>query len=206
MRQHVNPLSSFFQTANEIPQPESLFSTNGLPIHLDIGCARGKFLIGMASSNKRSNFLGLDIREPLVNSAEKERVELGLDNLKFVFCNANISLNEWFKNLKGHPVNTVSLQFPDPWFKNRHNKRKVLNDCLISLLARNLKKGSQIFLQTDVLSVMEDMINIIDNSKCFHSKNIELNALKNPFDICTEREKYAIQKGLAVYRKIYTRN
>ena len=206
MRQHVNPLSSFFQSIKDIPEPETLFENGGLPIHLDIGCARGKFLLAMASSNKQSNFLGIEIRESLVDAAEKERIELGLNNLKFLFCNANVSLNDWFKNIKGYPVTTVSIQFPDPWFKNRHKKRKVLNDSLVALLARNLDKGSTLFLQTDVLCLMEDMINTVDNSMCFDSNKVQLNLLENPFNFPTEREKYAIKKGILIFRKIYTRN
>ena len=42
LRQHVNPLSSFFQLPLELPPPEELFRVPDQPIHLDIGCARGR--------------------------------------------------------------------------------------------------------------------------------------------------------------------
>ena len=74
MRQHVNPLSRFFQIEKELPAPNELFENIDLPIHLDIGCARGKFLLQMASTHKDWNFLGMEIREPLVIAAEKERI------------------------------------------------------------------------------------------------------------------------------------
>ena len=48
MRQHVNPLSSFFQLPLELPPPEELFRVPDQPIHLDIGCARGRCLLGLA--------------------------------------------------------------------------------------------------------------------------------------------------------------
>ena len=72
MRQHVNPLSRFFQLDNGLPRPDQLFENSDLPIHLDIGCARGKFLIEMAAANNHFNYLGLEIRKPLVFAAEKE--------------------------------------------------------------------------------------------------------------------------------------
>ncbi len=206
MRQHVNPLSRFFQIANELPEPKKLFEKIELPIHLDIGSARGKFLISMASLDSQSNFLGIEIREPLVSAAEKERIELGLDNLRFIFCNANVSLENWFANLHGKPVNTVSIQFPDPWFKNKHKKRRLLNEFLLSLLAKNLDTGSYLYLQTDVLSVMEDMVEKVDSNRCFDSKDDSFNLLANPFGVSTEREEYAIKKGLPIYRRIYIRN
>ncbi|AAP99316.1 MULTISPECIES: tRNA (guanosine(46)-N7)-methyltransferase TrmB [Prochlorococcus] len=208
MRQHVNPLSHFFQLHNELPRPEDLFESIDLPIHLDIGCARGKFLIDMAADNAQWNFLGVEIREPLVFAAEKERIELGLTNLRFFFCNANISLEKWFLSLENGQLKRVSIQFPDPWFKKRHRKRRVLNQSFLFLLAQSLDIGSELFIQSDVISVMDEMTEIIELSHFFdrHSKYSESNLNANPFKFCTEREKYAIHQGVKVYRQLYFRN
>ena len=48
MRQHVNPLSRFFQIKKDLPSPNELFANIDLPIHLDIGSARGGFLLKLA--------------------------------------------------------------------------------------------------------------------------------------------------------------
>ncbi|MFN5222318.1 MAG: tRNA (guanosine(46)-N7)-methyltransferase TrmB, partial [Cyanobacteriota bacterium] len=48
MRQHVNPLSRFYQLPRPLPPPGQLFADGGLPLHLDIGSARGRFLRAMA--------------------------------------------------------------------------------------------------------------------------------------------------------------
>jgi len=206
VRQHVNPLSRFFQIEKELPAPNELFENIDLPIHLDIGCARGKFLMEMASSNRNWNYLGFEIRESLVLSAEKERIDLGINNLRYLFCNANVSLPGWLSSLKTNQVKIVSIQFPDPWFKLRHKKRRVINDSLIDLLARNLDEGSKIFIQTDVVDVMKEMSNIIDLSQYFEEFKSQLPLKVNPFNIATEREKYAIINKLKIYRKIYLRN
>ena len=206
MRQHVNPLSRFFQIEKELPAPIDLFENVDLPIHLDIGCARGKFLLEMASSYKNWNYLGVEIRESLVLSAEKERIDLGVNNLRYLFCNVNVSLDGWLSSLDNNQVKIVSIQFPDPWFKLRHKKRRVINDSLIDLLARNLDEGSKIFIQTDVVDVMKEMSNIIDLSQYFEEFKSQLPLKVNPFNIATEREKYAIINKLKIYRKIYLRN
>ncbi len=140
MRQHVNPLSRFFQIKKELPAPNELFENIDLPIHLDIGCARGKFLMEMASSNRNWNYLGFEIRESLVLSAEKERIDLGINNLRYLFCNVNVSLGGWLSSLKNNQVKVVSIQFPDPWFKLRHKKRRVINESLVYLLAKNFNE------------------------------------------------------------------
>ncbi len=208
MRQHVNPLSHFFQLEKDLPEVSKLFDNIYLPIHLDIGCGRGNFLLEMASSNSQWNFLGLEIRESLVIGAEKDRVKLGLNNLSFLFCNANVSLKNWLINFGKSKVKRVSIQFPDPWFKKRHRKRRLLTSSFLTLLTENLDTGSELFIQSDVRSIMNDMTNLIDLSKCFNSKfpNSELSTISNPFPILTEREKYVKSQGLKVFRQIYYRN
>ncbi|ABX08195.1 tRNA (guanosine(46)-N7)-methyltransferase TrmB [Prochlorococcus marinus] len=207
MRQHVNPLSRFFQVELELPEPNELFLDGSLPIHLDIGSAKGKFLIKFASLEKQWNFLGVDIRNSLVQAAEKERKELGLENLNFLFCNANVSLIKWLRSLKKGQLKRVSIQFPDPWFKKRHQKRRVLNTSLLMALASALGTGSQLFIQSDVLPVINSMIDIIERSECFESINPgpEIWLKNNPFQLSTEREEYAISRELTVYRALFYR-
>ncbi len=208
MRQHVNPLSRFFQVQLELPEPKKLFVDSDLPIHLDIGSARGRFLIQLASIEKKWNFLGIDIRSKLVNHAERERQELDLHNLRFLFCNANVSLRSWMSNLKPGQLQSVSIQFPDPWFKKRHQKRRVFNSSLMIDLAAHLVPGSKIFVQSDVLSVIDPIVELINLSGCFDKTcNSSEHWLKNnPFKITTEREQYAIDNCLPIYRALFIRN
>ena len=73
MRQHVNPLSQFFQLPLSLPSKNILFEKSHYPIHLDIGSAKGEFLIELATKYPDWNFVGLEIREPLVSLCEKKR-------------------------------------------------------------------------------------------------------------------------------------
>ena len=85
MRQHVNPLSQFFQLPLSLPSKNILFEKSHYPIHLDIGSAKGEFLIELATKNQDWNFVGLEIREALVIASERKREQLELTNLKFLF-------------------------------------------------------------------------------------------------------------------------
>ena len=207
MRQHVNPLSSFFQRTLDLPDPNDLFDNDDLPIHLDIGCARGKFLLELALSEPSWNYLGIEIRNKLVLSAEKERCDLGIGNLRFLYCNANISLEDWFSRLKPDQLKRVSIQFPDPWFKRRHYKRRVLQPSLLISIAKSFVPGSDLFIQSDVLSVIQPMIDLIEASKCFDQEKSFYEWLQvNPFLVMSEREVYAKRNKLPIYRVLYKRN
>ncbi len=207
-RQHVNPLSQFFQVPFSLPDKATIFEQPQYPIHIDIGSARGNFLIELAAKYPMLNFLGLEIREPLVISAEKKRNQLGLTNLKFIFCNVNVSLEQWLINLDQNQLQRVSIQFPDPWFKRKHFKRRVLQPYLLNTLAGSFPEGGEIFIQSDILEVIEAMIEVIDSS-CYFDRKLS-NGIKwldkNPYDIYTEREIYALERDLPIYRAMYFRN
>ena len=120
----------------------------------------------------------------------------------------NVSLEEWLSNLDCNQLKRVSIQFPDPWFKRKHFKRRVLKTSLINSIARYISPDGELFIQSDIFKLIESMINVIDNSTYFERKEIEgvrwLN--KNPYNVCTDRECFVIRKNLPIYRAMYIRN
>ena len=208
MRQHVNPLSQFFQLPFSLPNKSILFRDSYYPIHLDIGSAKGEFLIELASKYPKWNFLGLEIRESLVSSSERKREKLELENLKFLFCNVNVSLDEWLLDLDHDQLKRVSIQFPDPWFKRKHFKRRVLKTSLLKSIAKCMCRDGEFFIQSDIFKLIESMTNDIDNSNYFDRKDVGGFRFtnKNPYDANTERELFALNKNLTIYRAMYIRN
>ena len=87
MRQHVNPLSRFFQLPLQLPSPGELFDHPEQPIHLDIGCARGRCILGLAELNPGWNHLGVEIRRPLVTAADRDALNSDQGNVRVLFCN-----------------------------------------------------------------------------------------------------------------------
>ena len=208
MRQHVNPLSQFFQLPLSLPSNSILFRNSHYPINIDIGSAKGEFLIELASKYPEWNFLGLEIRESLVSSSERKRKNLELENLKFLFCNVNVSLDEWLANLDYDQLKRVSVQFPDPWFKRKHFKRRVLKSNLLNSIAKYMSKDGELFIQSDIFKLIESMTNIIDTSNYFDRRFVDgLKWLdKNPYSVSTDREFFVIGKNLPIYRAMYIRN
>ncbi|MCP4973221.1 MAG: tRNA (guanosine(46)-N7)-methyltransferase TrmB [Prochlorococcus sp.] len=208
MRQHVNPLSRFFQLPRELAKPAELFAQSDQPLHLDIGSARGMFLLELAALQPEWNHLGVEIRLPLVLAAEKDREQRQLRNLSFLFCNANVSLESWLAALPKGQLHRASIQFPDPWFKRRHQKRRVLQPRLLIALAAALEPGRELFIQSDVLPVIEPMLLLVEQSNCFERPEGNLSPWldTNPLPVRTERERYVRQQGLPIYRRLYQRN
>ena len=121
--------SAVFPAAAPAAFTDQLFEPPEQPIHLDIGCARGRCLLGLAEQQPSWNHLGVEIRRPLVQSADRDAQASEHGNVRVLFCNANISLEGWMGALSTDRLQRVSIQFPDPWFKRRHRKRRVQPPC-----------------------------------------------------------------------------
>ncbi|KAH9535447.1 hypothetical protein CY35_17G053600 [Sphagnum magellanicum] len=159
------------------------------------------------------NFLGLDVRDKLLQRSRLWAEELNLTNLHFMVANATIGLDAILSTYPGK-VSLVSILCPDPHFKKRHQKRRIVQKCLVDALAKHLAPGGQIFLQSDVREVAVDMRDQFDANTtvftCVHTKNSadcdqEGWLLENPLGVATEREIHALAQGGRLYRLLYRR-
>ncbi|MFQ4143842.1 tRNA (guanosine(46)-N7)-methyltransferase TrmB [Chlorogloeopsis sp. ULAP02] len=205
VRQHVNPLAQKYQNPVTSLDWEKVYTQPNQPLHLDIGCARGRFLLKMAPIEPNWNFLGLEIREPLVDEANRLRDELGLTNLYYLFCNVNNSLRSLLSTLPTGSLQRVTIQFPDPWFKNRHAKRRVVQPELVTELADYLVPGGIVFLQSDVEFIAKEMCDRFACHPAFQRQGKGEWLRENPLPVPTEREIATQKKGEPVYRAVFVR-
>ncbi|MDY6940737.1 MAG: tRNA (guanosine(46)-N7)-methyltransferase TrmB [Cyanobacteriota bacterium] len=204
VRQHVNPLSQKYQKPIDPPCWEKIYPNPHQPLHLDIGCGRGRFLSELAPLQPNWNFLGLEIREPLVRDASTRQEEAGLTNLYFLFCNVSHALQPILATLPDRILKRVTIQFPDPWFKKRHQKRRVVQASLVEILATYLVPGGEVVLQSDVEDVAREMRDRFSAHPIFQQTSTEWLA-DNPLEVPTERELIVLGKGEPVYRTIFVR-
>jgi tRNA (guanine-N7-)-methyltransferase len=203
VRQHVNPLSEKYQQPASPPDWTEIYADRSL--HLDIGCGRGQFLLKMAQQQPEWNYLGLEIREPLVHQANDWRNEAGLTNLHYVFCNANNSLRSLLSPFTAGSLQRVSIQFPDPWFKKRHQKRRVVQPELVALLAEFVASAGVVFLQSDVETVIREMCDRFQEHPAFIRQGSGQWLETNPLPVATEREQSTLLRGEPVYRALFIR-
>jgi tRNA (guanine-N7-)-methyltransferase len=199
VRQHVNPLSQQYQKSVTPPDWHQVYGDLSQPLHLDIGCGWGRFLLNMATIVPDWNYLGLEIREPVVNEAIANRDEAELKNLHYIFCNVNYSLRDLLASLPLGTLQRVSIQFPDPWFKKRHQKRRVVQPNLVETIAKYLASDGQVFLQSDVKEVAEEMRDRFLEHPSFALKYPHW-LESNPLPVSTERELSTIKHQDPVFR------
>lgn len=199
VHQHVNPLSPYYRQTPVPIDPAAVFADPTLPIHLDIGCARGRFILKMAEAEPGWNFLGVEIREPLVEEANRLVDEAELSNVHYVFCNAMLWLGTLVKAIPDGMLQVVTIQFPDPWFKKKHAKRRMVNKELVDTVAEKLSPGGRVFVQTDIEFLAEEMFALFRANENLS----EIAVQENPFPVKTEREQAVEDKELPVYRALW---
>ncbi|KAK4379596.1 hypothetical protein RND71_001458 [Anisodus tanguticus] len=231
IRQHVNPLRHALMIPAEAPNWKEVFEDATLPLMVDIGsvtfvnellrvslhrkeiAGSGRFLMWLAKRTSSSmNYLGLEIRPKLVTRAEYWVNELGLKNVHFISTNAMVSFQQLVSTYPG-PLMLVSILCPDPHFKKKHHKRRVVQKPLVDSIVNNLAHGGQVFIQSDVLDVALDMRNYFDavHDKLVHIDSVDPSlpcdgegwVLNNPMGIRTEREIHAEFEGCKIYRRVY---
>lgn len=201
LRQHVNPLRDRYKIPVNLPDWQEIYPQYNLPLHLDIGCARGEFLQEMAQLKPEINFLGVEIRQPLVVEANKEKTELGLTNLHYLFCNINVIAEKLLSSLP--PIHYITIQFPDPWFKRKHMKRRVVQPELVKTLVDYLVDGGTIFLQSDIKDVAVEMRDRFSRNPLLIQQHQKHWLENNPFPVPTERELYVAEDRKFIYRVLF---
>lgn len=222
LRQHVNPLARKFQQPTLLSDnwPRDVYEDcKTRPLALDIGSAKGGFLLSCASQKPSDyNYLGLEIRptavqfaqDRLKNNPEFQSLQGHLD---FVGCNANVDLGRLlslYQEATGieAPLELVTIQFPDPHFKKSHQKRRVTTPELVNALPAFMPPGSKVFLQSDIQSVLDGMRETFREASTYFEDQVEDIAKYYPENIIgipTEREVSVQNRDLPVFRALFIR-
>ena len=206
MRQHVNPLSKVFNDIEPLPLLKDIFKDYTKPLHLDMGCGSGDFLIKLANHNQNWNYIGLEIRQQLVNKSKLKLKDKSIDNLFFAYGNAEYLIDDCIGKFPANIVSSVSFNFPDPWFKKKHHKRRIIQPQFIHKISQLMANGGYISIKSDVEELFEYMDMTIINSKYFinhTNKDREISNSYNPTNLKTNRENYVIENKLKVFEKLY---
>lgn len=117
---------------------------NTRPIHLEIGMGRGHFLLASALAHPELNFIGLELREEMIMQA-LERIDTLPPNIRFLWLNAQM-IGEVFAEGE---IAAIYLNFPDPWPKARHAKRRLTAASYLQQYGRILKDDGIVRFKTD---------------------------------------------------------
>ncbi len=165
VRNHVNPLAN---------QEETIFRgfADNKSIIMDIGAYRGEFSQSLVDRfGKEYNFIVCEIRKPYVAYLK----DLFVNDTNVVVFGSDAARN--ISNLlqssteKGVEIAYIFINFPDPWFKEKHNKRRVLNADFLTQLEKLISSQTQIIFQTDQKTLFDDTLEMVQRAGKWHIEN-----------------------------------
>lgn len=175
---------------------QALFG-NEQPIHLEIGCGKGRFVLGMAEMNPDVNYIAMELHEEVIAQALKKASQTGLKNVRFIRENANRVPDIFAEG----EIDRVYLNFSDPWPKARHYKRRLTYRGYLKLYSKVLKQGGELHFKTDNLSLFEFSLNEFA-ALSLPMKAISLDLHRKPVegDVKTEYEEKFSALGFKINR------
>lgn len=118
--------------------------------NLEIGIGKGDFIIESAIKYKDINFIGIEkYATVLVKVTEKLKTKK-IDNLKIVNMDAE-NVDKLFEK----SIDTLYLNFSDPWPKKRHSKRRLTSEVFLEKYEKIFKKDAHIIMKTDNRKLFE---------------------------------------------------
>jgi tRNA (guanine-N7-)-methyltransferase len=134
------------------------------PHVLEIGFGNGESLAAMAQAHPQADFLGIEVHRPGIGHLLMRIEALGLSNLR-VICADAVEVIQY--RLPDTHLDRVQVFFPDPWPKQRHHKRRLIQPAFLELLAPKLKPGGYLHLATDWEDYALYMLKVLEASKDF---------------------------------------
>lgn len=173
-------------------------------IELEIGCGKGLFLQNASLARPEHFFLGIELAAKFANRAAQQLAKQGIVNARVLCGDAKQFLADVVPD---QSVTCVHVYFPDPWWRNKHKKRRVLNEQTLEDVVRVLKNQGEFHFWTDVLDYYEHICGqVMDQTSLAGPRYVPERTAQHSMDYTTHFERRARTSGQPVYRAIFQKN
>lgn len=167
---------------------------NDNPIDIEIGMGKGDFIIEMAKRHPNINYIGIEMFDSVIVRAVQKLEGETIENLKLIRMDANLINDIFYKE-----INTIYLNFSDPWPKNRHEKRRLTSSYFLKKYDDIFKGEKKIFQKTDNICLFAYSV---ESLSCYGYtlKNVTMDLKDLEDNVMTEYEKKFISKNVKICR------
>jgi tRNA (guanine-N7-)-methyltransferase len=193
------PLEELAPYLLELSDPPSVFDwptvfRNTGAVEIEIGFGKGTFLVAASQARREANFVGVEIDRALQLYVANRLAKRGLTNVRLVRADARLFLHDFVADAS---ATALRIYFPDPWWKQRHKKRRIFTAAFAAECQRVLAVGGRLHLATDVeeyFGVMRQLLTLCSR----------LRPIDEPHsNVLTNFERKAELHGRAVWRAVY---
>ncbi len=153
-------LTSYLKPFDELPSPwdaAGLFGRSA-PLEVEVGTGKGLFLRTASAAQPEIDFLGIEVSRKYARFAAAAVARRQLENAKVALADA---LRVFAELLPDDSLAAVHVYFPDPWWKKRHKKRRVMKESFLRDLQRTLGPGGRLHFWTDVEEYFQSTLELL---------------------------------------------
>lgn len=199
-------LSRRFKVLDDMPEtwtPSELFEAEA-PLEIDVGCGKGLFIASAAEAHPERNFLGIEMAKRYAHFSAGRIAKKDLSNAVIIAGDAQRVFAEI---LQPESVADVHVYFPDPWWKARHKKRRVLNETFVKDIQRVLEPGGRFHFWTDVQEYFESACELLaEVTQLEGPLEVVPREAKHDLDYQTHFERRSRMNEQPVYRSEYRKH
>ncbi|NPB07225.1 MAG: tRNA (guanosine(46)-N7)-methyltransferase TrmB [Aquificae bacterium] len=159
---------------------------------VEVGFGRGDFIVKLAKEHPEKTLIGFEISHL---SVEKLLKRVKREGLKNVLCSRIDAYWGFYLLFRDGSVERVFMNYPDPWFKKRHHRRRLTTPERLYVFAKKLKTGGEIKIRSDEKAFLDFTLESAEQLGCF-AYELERLSVSEPLT------KYE-QKWLSMGRELY---
>jgi tRNA (guanine-N7-)-methyltransferase len=153
-------LSRYLFLAKDLPAGWDVgwFFPSAAPLEIEIGSGKGLFLSTEPLARPDHRFIGIEIAARYARFTAARLARRGLTNACVISGDATPIFHE---RLPTSSIAAVHIYFPDPWWKKRHHKRRIMRADFLQQIDRVLQPGGRLHFWTDVAEYFSDALQVI---------------------------------------------
>lgn len=168
---------------------------NNYPIHLELGCGRGRFISQCAELNSNINYIAIDLYDEVLVKALRKINEKGLTNVRIVPTNID-KLGEIFDT---DEIEKIYINFCNPWPSRRHHHKRLTHPDFLKVYKKIMKDHSKIWFKTDDDGLFKDSLNYFASERLIENfKTLDLHQSGFQDNIMTEYEEKFSGQGIRI--------
>lgn len=173
------------------------------PLIVEIGFGQGAFLLHLARCHPDANIIGLEISNRSLTRTEQKIERACLTNVRVVHSTAETALHHLFTPAS---IWQVHINFPDPWFKQDHSHRRLMQRDTLNAIVSRLAPGGELYLATDIFAYAEMSNDLLADTPGLDNLVPGAWANEMPGRAVTKYEATARREGRGCYYFAYRRN
>jgi tRNA (guanine-N7-)-methyltransferase len=172
------------------------------PLEVELGFGRPHFLLARAKEVPAHDLVGIEWKGRWPSAVWDKQARGEAQNVRAVHGNAWVLFGALFRP---STVRHAYLNFPDPWWKSKHKKRRIVSDGFASLIASRLEPGGSMLVQTDVASLLEDILARLEANPDLKNPAGAGRLSRKPVGASSHREQRCRADGVPIFRALLVR-